>query len=92
MINKLLPIGSVVTLNRISKKVMIIGRFQKSNNKIFDYAGCLYPEGYLQPDKSIVFNNSDIDIIYFIGMQDLDEFEFNKKLQDAMKKTNDDKE
>ena len=92
MINKLLPIGSIVTLNGIAKKIMIIGRFQKSNNKIVDYAGCLYPEGYLRPDKSIVFNNSDIDKIYFIGMQDVEEFEFNKKLQDMMKITNDNKE
>lgn len=43
----LLPIGSVVTLKEGTKKLMIIGRLQQNVNtqKIYDYAGCLWPEG-----------------------------------------------
>lgn len=39
----LLPIGSVVTLKKGTKKLMIIGRFQQNvkTKKIYDYAGCL---------------------------------------------------
>ena len=44
----LLPIGSVVTLKEGTKRLMIIGRLQQNvrTKKVYDYAGCLWPEGY----------------------------------------------
>lgn len=45
----LLPIGSVVTLKEGKKKLMIIGRIQENEKtkKLYDYAGCNWPEGYM---------------------------------------------
>ncbi len=74
----LLPIGSVVLLKEASKRLMICGRIQTcaENNKVYDYSGCLYPEGYLSPKDMYLFNNDDIDKVYYIGMQDEEEFKF----------------
>lgn len=84
----LLPIGSVVTLKKGTKKLMIIGRFQQNvkTKKIYDYAGCLWPEGYMDKEHSYVFNHEDIDILYYLGMQDIEEFNFRSKLDELMKK------
>lgn len=45
----LLPIGSVVLLKDATKKLVIIGILQvnPSENKIYDYLGVPYPEGYV---------------------------------------------
>ena len=50
----LLPIGTVVLLKNSEKRLMIAGVCQKEvgeKETIWDYAGCLYPEGYLGADK-----------------------------------------
>lgn len=54
--------------------------------KIYDYAGCLWPEGYMDKEHSYVFNHEDIDILYYLGMQDIEEFNFRSKLDELMKK------
>ncbi|NFS28738.1 DUF4176 domain-containing protein [Clostridium botulinum] len=83
MIN-LLPIGSVVLLKDSDKKLMITGRLQrKVGDKTlteYDYVSCLYPEGSLRADSSFLFNHEQIERVYFIGFQDEEELEFNKKL------------
>ena len=52
----LLPIGSVVTLKEGTKKLMIMGRLQQNmkTKKIYDYAGCLWPEGYMDKEHCYV--------------------------------------
>ena len=80
---KYLPLGTVVTLKETEKKIMIIGRYQVCNEKIYDYSGCLFPEGYLGKDKMYVFNNDDIDMVYYIGMQNEEEFAFRKALSEV---------
>ena len=47
--------------------------------KIWDYAGCLYPEGYLGPNQTFLFNGDQIERIFAIGYQDEEQFEFKKK-------------
>ena len=52
MEEKLLPIGSVVKLKNGQKRLMITGFLQmeqdeKGQKNIWDYSGCLYPEGML---------------------------------------------
>ena len=71
----LLPIGSVVTLKEGKKKLMIIGRIQENEKtkKLYDYAGCNWPEGYMDKDHCYVFNHEDIDCLYYIGLQDIEE-------------------
>ena len=57
---KYLPIGSVVLTTKLSKKIMIIGHKIKTPNEQYDYVACLYPEGLLDSNKYIFFNNKDI--------------------------------
>lgn len=61
---------------------MIYGRRQKKSetDEEFDYVACLYPEGNIDPQKSILFDHKDIDKVFFIGFQDIEEIEFNKYL------------
>ena len=84
----LLPIGSVVLLKNSQKRVMIIGVCQKSigeaEEQLWDYAGCVYPEGYMGPDKSFLFNNDQIERIYALGYQDEEQVAFKVKADALM--------
>lgn len=89
---KLLPIGSVVLLKGGKKRVMICGRIQTRaiDGIRFDYCACLYPEGIIDPKKLYLFNNEDIDMIYYIGMQDVEEFQYRDRLEEELKNQNHD--
>ena len=54
----LLPIGTIVVLKDGYKKLMIIGRMQLQGKeeKLWDYLGILYPEGYLGEGYTFLFN------------------------------------
>ena len=80
MMMKNLPIGTVVLLKEGSKKLMICGRIQTRENsdEIYDYSGCLYPEGIIGPDSMFFFNQENIDTIYFIGFQDSEELDYRE--------------
>lgn len=84
----LLPIGSVVTLKEGTKKLMIMGRLQQNmkTKKLYDYAGCLWPEGYMDKEHCYVFGHEDIDCLFYIGLQDIEEFNFRFELDEMMKK------
>ena len=80
MEEKLLPIGSVVKLKNGQKRLMITGFLQmeqdeKGQKNIWDYSGCLYPEGMLTSEANYVFNHSQIEE---------EEEEFKKKLKEAI--------
>lgn len=79
--NGLLPIGSVVLLTGSTKKVMIIGVLQKAidTGVIYDYVGCVYPEGYFSADKTILFDGIQIEKMFSIGYQDEEQFAFKVK-------------
>jgi len=75
MLQGLLPIGSVVLLKESAKRVMIIGLCQKEidvsgEGKLWDYSGVVFPEGYLGPNRTFMFNGNQIDRLYAIGYQD----------------------
>ena len=78
MYEKLLPIGSVVLLKEGNKRVMICGRVQAQveKEKIYDYVACYYPEGIIDSNKLFFFNREDIEMVFFIGFQDPEEFKF----------------
>lgn len=81
MQNKFLPLGSIVMLNGGSKRLMIIGYLPiDSTSKMYDYMGCMYPEGVLNSNQSIIFNHSDIKQIYSLGFSDDESKKFNEKL------------
>lgn len=70
---KYLPIGSIVTVKDINKKLMIIGYYSleyKNSVKLYDYVGCSYPEGMLLKNNTFSFNHSDIINCDFLGYQD----------------------
>ena len=81
-----LQIGSVVVLKGTQKKLMIIGRVQVCEGKMHKYSGVLYPEGYLGNDKLYLFDEADIETIYYMGMQDAEEFAYRKALQESVEK------
>lgn len=89
MLNEFLPIGSVVLLKGAKKRLMICGRLQveASTQKLFDYSGCLYPEGIIDIKEMYLFQQEDIERVYFIGLQDEEEFSFRNYIMEQMEKT-----
>lgn len=83
-----LPIGSVVLLKDAKKRLMICGRVQVRtvDKKVFDYSGCLYPEGMINSKEMYFFNNDDIQTLYYVGMQDEEEFKFRRYMQEQLDK------
>ena len=77
-----LPIG---TVGNESKKMMIIGLLQvkSENNEVYDYSGVLYPEGYLGPSETYLFNKEQISRIYHLGYTSKEQTDHNKKLEDV---------
>ncbi len=73
MPEKYLPIGSIVKVKGLNKKMMIAGYYSleyKNSVKIYDYAGYVYPEGLLVKNNSFSFNHSDITNVEFMGYMD----------------------
>lgn len=88
MLEGLLPIGSVVLLKDSTRKVMIIGVCQRGGSdpdKIWDYTGVIFPEGFLAPDKMFMFNNEQIEQIFALGYQDAEQMAFKVKADAAIK-------
>jgi len=77
-----LPIGSVVLLKGGNKRVMIYGRqqFQAATGKEWDYIACLYPEGNINEEYMYLFNEEEIQKIFFLGFQDEEEENFKEKI------------
>lgn len=93
LMEPLLPNGSIVLLNGGNKKLMIYGRKQLllmdesghevQDGQMYDYLGVPYPEGYISPEYSYVFNHSDIKEIVFKGYVNQEEEEFQNILQNT---------
>jgi len=86
---KYLPIGTVVILKGGKRKIMITGFLSispETGDKVFDYSGCPYPEGFLNYNQVCVFNHSQIDKIFFNGFVNAEEIVFKKKLNDQLEK------
>jgi len=89
--DNILPIGSVVLLKGGTKKVMIIGFYPNAEfedeggekKALWDYSGCIYPEGLLSSEEILVFDHSQIVEVFYLGFKDDEEKEFNKKLIEA---------
>ena len=86
MYKDLLPLGSVVLLKEGKKRLMICSRIQTraGEETIFDYSGCLYPEGIVSADSMYFFNHDAIDRVYFIGFQDAEELAFHKEVLEKL--------
>lgn len=84
------PLGSIVTVKGGVKKIMIVARgcgveFQ-GKTSVFDYAGCLYPEGLLG-DQVMYFNHADIAKLIFEGFSDEDNDMMLETINEWLEKT-----
>ncbi len=87
MFTGVLPIGSVVLLKNSTKKLMITGFAQVSAddpNRIYDYVGCVFPEGFIGPDQTYLFDSHQIEKIFFIGYQDQEQMAFKVRIDEAL--------
>lgn len=87
MKNEFLPVGSVVLLKGGTKRVMITGFCSVDNtNKdiIYDYTGCLYPEGIINSNEICLFNEEQIERVDFRGFSDQEEIDFKQNLSQAV--------
>lgn len=88
---KFLPIGTVVMLKNGTKRVMITGFCAVENNgnlKMWDYSGCMYPEGFLSSDETCLFDHNQIEKVYHLGLaEDEEEKEFKEKLKELIEQT-----
>lgn len=83
MNSQLFPIGSIVILKEGTKKLMIFGRKQQvatDEVRKFDYMGCPYPEGYINPDFTYLFNHDDIQEVVSTGYEDQEERTFQENV------------
>ena len=88
---KYLPIGTVVLLKGAEKRVMITGFCaaelkESEETKIWDYSGCIYPEGFLNSEQICLFNHSQIVRIDHMGLIDDEEKTFKTELNGLIKK------
>ena len=81
---KYLPIGTIVRLEGGIKRVMITGFCFRAENEptiLWDYSGCLYPEGILVANQLVCFNHSQIERVYYKGLENEEEKQFKKELK-----------
>lgn len=84
-----LPIGSVVLLKEATKKVMITGYASVSpdtGDKVYDYSGCMFPEGFVDYDEVFVFDNDQIQEVCQTGYTDDECMEFMQRLETELNK------
>lgn len=80
---KYCPIGTVVVLKNGTWPLMIYGRQQitkKNPDILYNYVGCLYPQGYIDKDYIVFFQHNDIDKILHKGMASSAETDMEKLL------------
>lgn len=85
---KYLPLGSVVLLKGGKKRLMITGFCvipETRDKKMYDYCGCLYPEGTVSSDKMALFDHDQIQKVFAIGFSDEEDKIFKEKLNDFVK-------
>ncbi len=66
-------------LNGGKKKLMIVGFnivAESKKNKIWDFAGCPFPEGLLSSDQIFLFDKNNIKEVCYLGLKDEEEDHF----------------
>ena len=88
-LGKFLPIGTVVLLKGGKKRLMITGfcSFDEAKkDKAYDYTGCLYPEGIISSKQMALFNHSQIEKVFYLGLRDEEEKQFKQNLINEVNK------
>lgn len=93
MKEKFLPIGTVILMKDATKRLMITGYCSSTPDnpeKVYDYVGCLFPEGNLAGDEVALFNHDQIGNILHMGLNDEEFVDLNNQLHAALygEKTN----
>ena len=91
MNKEFLPVGSVVILKGGTKRVMVTGFCSIDNDdksKMYDYTGCLYPEGIINSNEICLFDNDQIERVFFRGFEDQEEIEFKNSLNQTIQEYN----
>ena len=86
---KYLPIGTVVLLKEATKRVMITGYASISpdtGEKVFDYSGCIFPEGFFDYNQVCVFDHEQISEVFYKGLEDDEEKEFMVNLKEEIER------
>ena len=89
---KFLPLGTVVLLENGGKKVVITGfccNDSENPGEMYDYSGCVYPEGFISYDQIGLFNHDQIKEICYMGYINEEEKVFKDQLERALKLQND---
>ena len=60
----------------------------EKGEKMYDYIGCLYPEGMVSSDQTALFDHSQIEKIFYMGLVDEEEKLFKTKLKEALNQQN----
>lgn len=84
-----LPISSVVGVKDDSRRLLVIGRqvYSESNHVIRDYIAVEYPNGFVNvAHKMVLFDRSDIEVVYHYGYVDEVEMDLDQKLHEAEQK------
>lgn len=85
---KFLPLGTVVMLKGASKRLMITGfctmAAEDAESVMYDYSGCMYPEGMISSDQNALFNHDQIERIFHMGLVDQEEKDFKFKLNQLL--------
>lgn len=88
---ELLPVGSIVLLEGASKKSVIMGILQKNEEQpdtVYDYLGVPYPEGYMGPGSSYLFQHEHIAEVIAKGYEDEDRKKMMDLVGELLKKAN----
>ena len=91
-IGKYLPIGTVVLLKGATKRAMITGFCSvdtENKEKMWDYAGCMFPEGFLSSDQTCLFDHEQIETIDHMGLIDSEEKKFKIAIEGFLKNLGD---
>ena len=88
---KFLPLGTICMLENGKRPIMIIGYLPATNDepkKVFDYTGCIFPEGMITNNQTAVFNHKQIKEVLFMGYENDASKTFHQKLNDLVKENN----
>lgn len=84
--DQLLAIGSIITLKDGERSLMIMGRFHRNleDGNIYDYAACLYPDGYQGGNTYFLCNHEHIEQILYQGYQNEEEMIYRQLIKEKL--------
>ena len=83
---KLYPIGTVVNVKEQEMNLMIVGYGgvnEKGDN--FDYIGVPSPYGVIDKNEMILFNDSQIEVLHYLGYIDAITQQYVSKIEEELK-------